>query len=135
MSNYYFTIISSILNIMFLLAGFDKLFHFNKVVMGLMKRIGSTMPMFVYQGLIIAAIVIEIVCPIGIFLTSLNRTETNDTYGKWMTGSLILFTIMATVFYHFPPTTSVKYYPFMSNLSLVGGLLLMYMIFDRHLVF
>jgi uncharacterized membrane protein YphA (DoxX/SURF4 family) len=128
-NNYMLVLITSVLNLMFFVSGFDKLFHFGKVVDGLNARLGNRMPMMVYQMLIVCAIVIEIVCPIIIFYSSLIRSERNDKLAMYASIGLIVFTVVATLFYHFPPTTSAKYYPFMSNLSLVGGLSLMAMVF------
>lgn len=131
--DYWFVVISSILNFMFFVSGFDKLFNFTKVVNGLQKRLGNmTMPLMVYQILITGAILIEIVCPMVILYSSLIRNKKNNKMGMYASIMLIVFTITATLFYHFPPTTSVKYYPFMSNLSLVGGLSLMGMVFYRN---
>ena len=37
---------------------------------------------------------------------------------------LIIFTILATYLYHFPPSDK-EYYPFMSNVTTIGGLSLL----------
>lgn len=125
-------IITSILNYMFFASGFDKLFNYSKVVNGLNNRLGSLMPFSVYKILIAFAILIELICPMVIFYSSLVRNKKNDRYAVFASVMLIVFTIFATLFYHFPPTTSAKYYPFMSNLSLVGGLCLMTLVFYRN---
>ena len=49
-------------------------------------------------------------------------------YGFYATLSLIIFTIKATYLYHFPPYGK-EYYPFMGNLTTVGGLSLLAYIF------
>ena len=128
-NNYMLVLVTSVLNFMFFVSGFDKLFHFGKVVDGLNARLGNRMPMMVYQTLIVCAIVIEIVCPAIIFYSSIMRSERNDKLAMYSSVGLIMFTVVATLFYHFPPTTSAKYYPFMSNLSLIGGLSLMAVVF------
>ena len=125
-------IITSILNYMFFASGFDKLFNYSKVVNGLNNRLGSLMPFSVYKILIAFAILIELICPMVIFYSSLVRNKKNDRYAMFASVVLIVFTVFATLFYHFPPTTSAKYYPFMSNLSLVGGLCLMTLVFYRN---
>lgn len=128
-NNYMLVWVTSVLNFMFFVSGFDKLFHFGKVVNGLNARLGNRLPMMVYQMLIVCAIVIEIVCPAIVFYGSLMRSKRNDRLATYASVMLIVFTVVATLFYHFPPTTSAKYYPFMSNMSLVGGQSLMAMVF------
>ena len=123
---------TSVLNLMFFVSGVHKLFHFDKVVSGLDKRLGDLAPMGVYKLLIVAAILIELLCPPMILYSALRRNARNDRVGFYCSITLIVFTVMATLFYHFPPTTSAKWYPFMSNLSLVGGLGLMATVFYRN---
>ena len=123
---------TSVLNLMFFVSGVDKLFHFDKVAGGLGKRLGDLAPTGVYKLLIVAAILIELLCPPMILYCALRRNARNDRVGFYCSILLIVFTVMATLFYHFPPTTSAKYYPFMSNLSLVGGLGLMAAVFYRN---
>lgn len=123
---------TSVLNLMFFVSGVDKLFHFDKAVGGLGKRLGDLAPLGVYKLLMVAAILIELLCPPMILYSALRRSERNDRFGFLCSITLIVFTVMATLFYHFPPTTSAKYYPFMSNLSLVGGLGLMAAVFYRN---
>lgn len=130
--DYTLVIITSIVNFMFFVSGFDKLVNFTKVVNGLQNRLGTMMPSFLYQILIVCAIIIEIMCPLVIFYSSLMRNKRKDKLGMYASMMLIVFTVVATLFYHFPPTTSSKYYPFMSNMSLVGGLSLMAMVFYRN---
>jgi uncharacterized membrane protein YphA (DoxX/SURF4 family) len=130
--DYTLVTITSIVNLMFFVSGFDKLVNFTKVVNGLQNRLGTMMPSFLYQILIVCAIIIEIMCPLVIFYSSLMRNKRKDMLGMYASMILIVFTVVATLFYHFPPTTSNKYYPFMSNMSLVGGLSLMAMVFYRN---
>lgn len=131
-NNYLLVVVTSILNYMFFVSGLDKLFNYSKVVNGLSNRLGSLMPFTVYKILIVFAILIELICPMVIFYSSLVRNKKYDKYAVFASVMLIVFTIFATLFYHFPPTTSAKYYPFMSNLSLVGGLSLMTLMFYRN---
>lgn len=134
-NKYSLVVVTSVLNYMFFVSGLDKLFNYSKVVNGLNNRLGSSMPFTIYKLLIILAILIELICPIIIFYSSLVRNKKNDRYAMFASMMLIVFTIFATLFYHFPPTTSSKYYPFMSNLSLVGGLSLMTLVFYRNALF
>lgn len=134
-TDYILLVITSILNFMFFVSGLDKLFHFEKVVTGLNNRLGNMLPLMMYKFLILCGLVIELVCPVVVFYSSLQRNKENDKRGMYASLLLILFTVLATLFYHFPPTTSSKYYPFMSNLSLIGGLCLTTGVFYRNINF
>lgn len=133
--DYKLLIITTVMNFMFFVSGFDKLFHFPKVVMGLQNRLQIDLPLLFFQSMIVFAIIIEIVCPMIIFYSSLKRNKENDALGFYASSLLIVFTVLATLLYHFPPTISVKYYPFMSNLSLIGGLSLMSYVFYKNTLF
>jgi hypothetical protein len=70
-------------------------------------------------------ILLEIVGPFIISLYSYNSNPILYTYAKLSLLGLIVFTLLATLLYHFLPFGS-NYYSFMSNLSTLGGLLLLY---------
>jgi len=130
----YFLLTTSIMNTMFFTSGLDKMRNYTKVVNGLEKRLNKTIP---YTSiLIMCAIVIEIMCPLVIFFCIWKRSKQNDRKGMYASIILMMFTVMwPTLFYHFPPTTSAKYYPFMSNLALIGGLGLMTLVFNGNVLF
>lgn len=134
-NNLYFLLTTSIMNTMFFTSGLDKMMNYTKVVKGLENRLDKTIPHFIYNILIMCAIVIEFVCPLVIFFCIWRRSKQNDKKGMCASIILIIFTIIATLFYHFPPTTSAKYYPFMSNLALIGGLGLMTLVFNGNVLF
>jgi uncharacterized membrane protein YphA (DoxX/SURF4 family) len=107
-----------IMLIMFFTSGVDKVLNFDKTVEGFIKKVPiSTRFMAIIA--ILSAIAIEIFAPILI--------NYGHFYNKHLAalglGSLIIFTILATIIYHFPPIGR-HYYPFMSNLTTFGGLLL-----------
>ena len=110
---------------MFFLAGVDKILHFNKVVTGFINRVPST-PVWLASICITVAIIIEIVCPVMINYGFVNKNKDVYLIGC---ASLIVFTVLATLIYHFPPV-GFRYYPFMSNLTTVGGLMLASTILD-----
>lgn len=118
---------------MFFISGFDKLIHFEKAVYGLGTRLSAQFPKLLLRVMIVCALAIEIVSPLLIFRASLKPNYSNDALAAHATLSLIIFTVLATLIYHFPPFTSAKYYPFISNLSAIGGLLLMWGMFRRNL--
>ena len=128
------TISTTILNSMFFLAGVDKLRNFQKVVKGLQSRLNVPLPTMIFQLMIVVTIAIEIIAPMIILRTTMRRSKENDKVAAYASLSLIGFTIAATLVYHFPPFKSAKYYPFMSNLSTVGGLALMWCVFNGNLM-
>lgn len=48
---------------------------------------------------------------------------------------LIVFTIVATVMYHNPFKSTKKYYEFINHLSIIGGLLALYMANNKYNIF
>lgn len=136
-------VVAIVLTMMFFISGVDKVMHFNKVVVGFEKRFPVEMPRFFAQVAIGIAIVVELVAPCALIyaatktgpaITTGPSTKPNTplTWTKHLGGvaalSLAIFTVAATLIYHFPPFGH-QYYPFMSNLTTVGGLLLMVWIF------
>lgn len=43
---------------------------------------------------------------------------------RWAAGALILFTIVATAYFHYPLTDRMQMIMFMKNLAIIGGLLM-----------
>ena len=113
-------IISSIINFMFFTSGIDKVLHFSKVVEGLKKRFPFELPFIFYNLMISIAILIELIAPIIIVFGIIHPTY--KKYGVYACYSLIVFTVLATLMYHFPPKGN-QWYPFTSNITTVGGLL------------
>lgn len=114
-------IISVLLTIMYLLAGINKTKDITNVAQGLKKRVSFLNDNLAYYA-IIAVILLEIIAPIIIIHST--YTNTNKKLAYYSTIALILFTILATLIYHFPPT-GTTYYPFISNVTVIGGLLLL----------
>jgi uncharacterized membrane protein YphA (DoxX/SURF4 family) len=85
----------------------------------------TALPLPLAKIIISCVIVLEIVAPFIISLYSYNSNPQLYTYAKLCLLALIVFIILATFLYHFPPFGS-NYYSFMSNLSTLGGLLLLY---------
>ena len=115
----YAVISINIMLLMFSLAGIDKIMNYHKVVKGFVDRVPFC-PTWLARFLIICAIVIELFAPIMVNYGLIYKK--NNIY-RIACLSLIVFTILATIVYHFPPL-GFKYYPFMSNLTTVGGLML-----------
>lgn len=103
---------------MFFASGIEKIFKFEKTVEGFLKKVPISTKL-VARIAILGAIAVEIVAPLA--------TNYGHFYNKNVAVvsllALIVFTILATVIYHFPPFGG-QYYPFMSNVTTVGGLAL-----------
>ena len=115
------------ITLLFFLSGFHKIKDFTQVVKGFMNK--TSIPLILSKIIIGGVILLEIVAPFIISLYSYNSNPILYTYTKISLLGLILFTILATLIYHFPPFGS-NYYAFMSNLSTLGGLLLLYQHFS-----
>jgi len=115
-------IVSFLLTIMFFLSGIDKAKNVNKVASGLQNRIGMNLPYYFFFAAILAVIVLEIGAPLSIMYTAYTNEKKQEAY--YSAIALALFTVAATYLYHFPPQGK-EYYPFVSNVTTVGGLLLM----------
>jgi uncharacterized membrane protein YphA (DoxX/SURF4 family) len=111
------------ITLLFFLSGFHKINNFTTTVQGLMKK--TTFPLLLSKIIISCVILLEIVAPFIISLYSYNSNPKLYIYTKLSLIGLMVFIILATVIYHFPPFGS-NYYPVMSNLSTLGGLLLLY---------
>lgn len=110
-----------LLTAMYFLSGFNKIKNFQNVVDGFNNKINIGKLAYIA---IIIAILIELIAPIIMVYSTINHKFNN--YARYATFSLVLFTILATLIYHFPPYAN-NYYPFMSNLTAIAGL----MIFSR----
>lgn len=127
-------IATSVLTSMFAVSGIDKVAHFSKVVDGLVRRLGLTVGLTsraLARVMILGAIAVELVAPLIIFRAAWARSASRDRLAAAASVALLAFTVLATLLYHFPPFTSAKYYPFVSNLSACGGLYLMHLVFAR----
>lgn len=116
-------IASFFLTLLFFLSGFHKITDFNAVSKGFVNK--TKLPFFLAKIIIVVVILLELIAPVIITLYSYNPTQSLLPYTKVSIISLILFTIAATLIYHFPPYGS-NYYSCMSNLSTIGGLIVLY---------
>ena len=102
------------LTLMFLISGIEKIFNFKDNVL----RIKNKLPFFnsfFYNIVILTVIFIEILSPLYLL---------SEQYVHINIALLITFTTIATLLFHFPPLGR-DYFPFMSNLSTIGGLLIL----------
>lgn len=117
------------ITLLFFISGFHKIKDFIDVVKGFMNK--TKIPFTLAKIIISGVILLEIVAPLIISLYSYNANPKLYTYTKLSLLGLIVFTILATLLYHFPPF-GANYYSFMSNLSTLGGLLLLYQHFFNY---
>ncbi len=118
-------LIVTLLTIMFFLSSFSKIKDFPNVVKGFKKSFEKkifNIPDIFYNLAIVIAICIQFFCPLIILYSIYNPKY--KMYGFVASIWLIIFTILATYLYHFPPSGK-EYYPFISNVTTIGGLSLM----------
>jgi uncharacterized membrane protein YphA (DoxX/SURF4 family) len=113
---------SVLITLMYFLAGFSKIKNFDSVVNGLASKLN--LPVVLATLAIVLVIVLEIAAP-AVITAHTTGTFTNRQWAKWSALALAAFTVLATALYHFPPTGS-EYYAFMSNLTALGALLLLF---------
>jgi uncharacterized membrane protein YphA (DoxX/SURF4 family) len=110
----------NIMLIMFFLSGISKIRNFKTVSRDFVTKVPFKIPIELAYICILCAIVIQILSPI---LINVGLIKKNKRLIFYSTLSIIIFTILATLLYHFPPT-GYQYYPFMSNVTIIGGFLL-----------
>ena len=119
---------SGLILTMFFLSGFDKIKDINKVAMSLKDKVKLDIPFNLYYLAIIIVIFLEICGPFTIMYSSITKKYMKESY-YYIIG-LIIFTILATILYHMPPTGK-NYYTFLEHLAILGGLSLLASKFKR----
>lgn len=111
-----------LITVMFFLSGVQKVIKYPKVV--------NTLTFYrpLSHFMICVAILIELLAPPLVLYALFSQ---RSKLGIAACLSLAIFTVLATIMYHFPPVKS-HYYPFVSNLSTLGGLLLLVYVFYNH---
>jgi uncharacterized membrane protein YphA (DoxX/SURF4 family) len=116
---------SILITLLFFTSGIHKIKDFMNVSKGFVEK--TNVSLFFAKIIISLVILLEIIAPLIITFYSANPSTTNNMFRQYTKISilvLIVFTILATALYHFPPY-GANYYSFMSNLSTIGGLLLL----------
>jgi uncharacterized membrane protein YphA (DoxX/SURF4 family) len=109
---------------MFIISGINKIFTFNGAVDSLKQKLQYELSDNLYKLAIVIVILLEIIAPILVINYSINGTYKRESY--YSVICLIIFTIVATIIYHFPDFTNYrKSVAFWANVSLLGGLLLL----------
>ena len=108
--------------LMFILSGIGKIKDFDKVSKGLMKRFPIKLPLFFFK-LAITGVIILLSGGSLFILYSLFANKFRKI-ASYIIMLLIVFTIAATLLYHFPKPKS-KNIPFWSNITITGAFVLM----------
>ena len=119
-----------LITLTFFLSGFDKITNFKSISKGLQTKFSEKLfniPLIFSMFSLILVILLEIFAPI--IMNYSYYFKKYYKYAKYSTYSLIGFVIFATYLYHFPAIGS-QYYPFMSNLALIGGLIILSNYYD-----
>ena len=113
--------------LMYFLAGINKARNFSGTVSGFKNMFFlKNLPNLFYQLAIFLVIVLEIVAPLVILYSLQTNLHTNLAF--YSSVGLAIFTILATLIYHFPPNGS-QYYPFIKNVTATGALFLLSTLF------
>lgn len=112
-----------LITLMFFTSGIEKIYTFTKTSLSFSKKIN--IPLTLSKLVISVVILLEIIAPLIITGYTSGLLKLLPLF-KTAVMSLILFTILATIMYHNPFESSKNYYTFLSHLSVVGGLLALY---------
>jgi uncharacterized membrane protein YphA (DoxX/SURF4 family) len=112
------------LTLIFFMAGLNKIRNFTDTAKGLMKRIPfltSYLPASFFSLVIALVILLEVCIPPMMVYSAMNTGQ----YVRHGATALLIFTLLATLLYHFPPTRSEHRMPFLYNTAIMGGLALL----------
>jgi len=111
--------------LLYFISGFDKIINFKTNSTSIQTKINLDSNI-VSDILLIIAIIIEILAPILIIVSMFSGRK---SLGMYSAISLAVFTVVATLLYHFPPTQKKHYHPFISNMTSTGCMLLIAYVF------
>jgi hypothetical protein len=114
-----------LITLMFFLSGLEKIYTFSKTTRSFSNKIN--IPLTLSNLVISCVIILEIIAPL--IITSYTFTGLFNLLPLFKIAviSLIAFTIAATIMYHNPFKSGKNYHAFISHLSIIGGLLALYM--------
>lgn len=108
----------------FFISGLGKFNDFNGLL-ETVRKVGMPLPHLAALG----AVLIELIAPVIIMLSNKNNDRNafiDKKYGKLSVLSLIVFTVLATYFFHNFFKDKSQYYAFMKNIAIIGGLGILY---------
>jgi len=114
--------------LMYFLAGIHKAMNFSSTVKGFQNMFFlQKMPSIFYNLSILGVVLLEIFAPIVIMFSLYTNTHTDCAY--YSSLGLAVFTILASLIYHFP-TKKGQHSAFMKNLTAIGSLMLLSTMFS-----
>ena len=120
----YLSLVSVLTTVMFFLSGSQKVRKIDKVATGLQNRFPiKSLPFNFFRVSIVGVILLQILAPV-LIVYSVAFDESYRKLASLAAVALAIFTVLATLLYHFPPKGK-EYYPFISNVTTTGGLLLL----------
>jgi hypothetical protein len=117
----YLFIAVTLVTLLFLLSGIKKTKNITGAAKYLQSKVKVNVDFSLYKLAIVGVIIVQILCPL-IILYHIHSKKYKQ-YAKISVNLLILFSIIATLLFHYPPVGK-DYNSFMSNLSTIGGLML-----------
>ena len=114
-----------LITLMFFLSGIEKIYTFSKTTMDFSNK--TNIPLTLSKLIISGVILLEIIAPIIIISYTFTGLFNLLPFFKTALISLIVFTIVASIMYHNPFKSSKNYYEFITHLSIIGGLLALYL--------
>jgi uncharacterized membrane protein YphA (DoxX/SURF4 family) len=114
-----------LITLMFFLSGIEKIYTFSKTTMDFSNK--TNIPLTLSKLVISGVILLEIIAPIIIISYTFTGLLNLLPFFKTALISLIVFTIVASIMYHNPFKSSKNYYEFITHLSIIGGLLALYL--------
>ena len=118
----YITLYSFLIVLIFILSGYSKIMNINGSATYLQKNVNINLPFYIYIIAILLVIFLQIVGSSVILYSSATNKINKLAYYSCI--GLAIFTIMATLIFHMPPTGD-NYYAVLRNISITGALLLL----------
>ena len=108
-----------LINFLYLMSAYGKINNFEATSKGLKKIFWiKGLPLWFFKFTIFCVIILLIAAPCVMLYSLYDKKY--KYYGKLSIYALILFTILATLLYHFPTDPSERI-NFLKNLSIIGG--------------
>ena len=125
------TTASGVITAMYFFAGLQKLYSPSGAAQRVIDRFeqipalrwASAAP--VAKTLVFVTGVTLTVAPLLVVYSTLTRERLWKKIGMWAALALAAFTVIVTLVFFFPPTKARTYFPFISNVTAFGGLVLL----------
>jgi uncharacterized membrane protein YphA (DoxX/SURF4 family) len=115
---------SVLITAMFLLSGLEKIYFYPRGPVKFAKKVGISLTLS--HLILIAVIILEIIAPLAITAYTFTGLNTLVPFFKLSIIGLVIFTVLATFIYHNPLFGRDSYYAFITHMSVIGGLLALY---------